>query len=49
VATNRFAGIGEWVLKTTEVQSWRRKRDGDSIDAVVFCYGAPGSGKTFIW
>jgi len=49
VATNRFAGIGEWVLNTTEFQAWRLKSADDPADAVLFCYGAPGTGKTFIW
>ena len=49
MTTNRFAGIGEWVLKIAEFQAWRCKKDDHSVDAVLFCYGAPGVGKTFIW
>jgi len=49
VATNRFAGIGEWFLKATKFQAWRSKRDNDLVDPALFCYGAPGAGKTFIW
>ena len=49
MAANRFVGIGEWFLKATEFQAWRSKEDSDSVDTVLFCDGAPGAGKTFIW
>ncbi|RPA95711.1 hypothetical protein L873DRAFT_1697016 [Choiromyces venosus 120613-1] len=48
VAANRIAGVGGWVLKTSEFQAWRSRKGNDSVDAVLFCYGAPGVGKTFI-
>ena len=45
----RVDDVGEWLLKTDEFRSWytgsgRRECD----DAVLFCYGDPGVGKTFI-
>ncbi|RPB03478.1 hypothetical protein L873DRAFT_1670060 [Choiromyces venosus 120613-1] len=45
VARTRAEGVGEWVLETREFQTWR----GDGGDAIIFCRGVPGAGKTFIW
>ena len=41
--------IGEWVLKTEEFRGWYAGIGGSESDnAVLFCYGNPGVGKTFI-
>jgi len=50
VSSARAEGIGEWVLKTPEFEAWqRRKASDESVDAALFCCGAPGAGKTYIW
>ena len=43
----RLDGIGDWVLKTNEFESWREGRDG-SEKSVLLCYGSQGVGKTYI-
>ena len=43
----RLDGIGDWVLKTNEFESWRESRDG-SEKSVLLCYGNQGVGKTYI-
>jgi len=45
----RAENVGEWVLQTEEFRSWYASSGGDeSENAVLFCYGDPGVGKTFI-
>ena len=45
----RVDNVGEWLLQTEEFRSWHNW-GGESEDdkAVLFCYGGPGVGKTFI-
>ena len=46
---NRVENLGEWLLQTEEFRSWHAGSGGDESDnAVLFCYGDPGVGKTFI-
>ena len=46
----RVENIGEWVLQTEEFRSWCAGGEGgESDNAVLFCYGDPGVGKTYIW
>ena len=41
--------VGKWLLQTKEFRSWRvGSGGGESNDAVLFCYGDPGVGKTYI-
>ena len=41
--------VGQWVLETEEFKSWRAGSGRCGSDnAVLFCYGDPGVGKTFI-
>ena len=49
IQEHRVDNVGEWLLQTEEFRSWRDwsgKGKGDK--AVLFCYGGPGVGKTFI-
>ena len=47
VRTERFDGIGDWVLETKEFREWKGSSDG--VDkAVLFCSGNPGVGKTYL-
>ena len=45
----RVGSIGEWLLQTKEFRSWRAgSGGGESDNSVLFCYGDPGVGKTYI-
>jgi len=49
IQESRVKGVGRWVLQTEEFKSWRAGSGRDESDkAVLFCYGDPGVGKTFI-
>ena len=47
VREERFDGVGDWVLETSEFREWRRG-EGGADKAVLFCSGNPGVGKTFL-
>ena len=47
VREERFDGVGDWVLETSEFREWR-EGDGGADKAVLFCSGNPGVGKTFL-
>ena len=44
--SERYGGIGQWVLETPEFQTWFRSRDGQH--PVLWCPGNPGVGKTVV-
>ena len=47
VRADRFEGVGDWLLETSEFREWRSGEDG--VDkAVLFCSGNPGVGKTYL-
>jgi len=49
IQDGRIDNVGEWVLETKEFKSWYASSGGSGSDnAVLFCYGGPGVGKTFI-
>ena len=49
IQEQRVDNVGEWLMQTEEFKSWRDCHGEDEGDnAVLFCYGAPGVGKTFI-
>jgi len=49
IQDHRVEGVGEWLLQTEEFRSWQAgSRGGGSDNAVLFCYGDPGVGKTYI-
>jgi len=49
IRERRVGDVGGWLMQTEEFRSWRGCRGEDEGDkAVLFCYGAPGVGKTFI-
>ena len=49
IQESRVESVGEWVLETEEFKSWYASSGGSESDkAVLFCYGDPGVGKTFI-
>jgi len=46
IQDQRVEDVGEWLLETEEFKSWYA---GSGLDnAVLFCYGNPGVGKTYI-
>ena len=48
IQDRRVENIGEWLLRTEEFRSWHAGSGDGSDDAVLFCYGDPGVGKTYI-
>jgi len=49
IQDRRVENVGEWLLQTKEFRSWQAGGvEGGSGDAVLFCYGDPGVGKTYI-
>ena len=49
VRAGRVEGVGEWLLQTEEFRNWYTGSEGgESGNAVLFCYGNPGVGKTYI-
>jgi len=41
--------VGEWLMATEEFRRWSGlSGKGKDDKAVLFCYGNPGDGKTFI-
>ena len=47
VRSDRFDGIGDWLLETREFREWRGS-EGEADKAVLFCSGNPGVGKTYL-
>ena len=49
VQQRRVGNVGEWLLQTQEFKSWcAGSGEGEFDNAVLFCYGGPGVGKTYI-
>ena len=49
IQASRVENVGEWLLQTEEFRSWRAGgEEGEPDNAVLFCYGDPGVGKTYI-
>jgi len=47
VRNDRFDGVGDWLLDTSEFREWRGN-EGGADKAVLFCSGKPGVGKTYL-
>ena len=47
VRNDRFDGVGDWLLETSDFQEWRGGAGG-ADKAVLFCSGNPGVGKTYL-
>ena len=47
VRMDRFDGVGDWLLDTREFREWRGS-EGGADEAVLFCSGNPGVGKTYL-
>ena len=49
VRDRRVEGVGEWLLQTEQFRSWcTGSEGGESGRGILFCYGDPGVGKTYI-
>ena len=49
IRDRRVDNVGEWLLHTEEFRGWCTGSEGGESDkAVLFCYGNPGVGKTYI-
>jgi len=49
IQERRVDNVGEWLLQTEEFRNWNDwTGEGEGDKAVLFCYGGPGIGKTFI-
>lgn len=49
VRTNRVNGVGNWFLETDELRNWSGASGGNGyVPPVLFCYGDPGVGKTYL-
>ena len=49
IQEQRANGVEEWLLQTEEIRRWYAgSKKGEGESAVLFCYGDPGVGKTFI-
>lgn len=49
IRDRRVGNVGEWILQTEEFRNWRTaSEDGKSGSGVLFLYGGPGVGKTYI-
>ena len=44
----RVENVGEWILQTEEFRGWYASREGASDNTILFCYGDPGVGKTYV-
>jgi len=49
ILERRVDKVGEWLMHTEEFRRWcGLGGEGGDYEAVLFCYGNPGAGKTFI-
>ena len=47
IGMDRIPGVGDWLLITNEFTQWNQGGDG-TANPVLFCYGDPGVGKTYL-
>jgi len=47
VRDGRVDGVGNWLLGTNEFEKWHTSED-EVVNPVLFCYGDPGVGKTYL-
>ena len=49
IQERRVDNVGEWLFQTAEFKTWNDwSGESEGDNAVLFCYGGPGVGKTFI-
>jgi len=47
IRTDRLDGVGDWFFETTQFREWRGS-EGGVDEALLFCSGNPGVGKTYL-
>ena len=47
IRKGRVDGVGDWLLRTNEFEKWCTG-DDLTVHPVLFCYGDPGVGKTYL-
>ena len=47
IRVDRVAGLGDWLLFTSEFARWSESSKGTG-SPVLICYGDPGVGKTYL-
>ena len=47
MSEDRMDGVGNWLLGTSEFKKWHTSED-KVVNPVLFCYGDPGVGKTYL-
>ena len=47
VSEGRVEGVGNWLLRTSEFEKWHTGED-QVVNPVLFYYGDPGVGKTYL-
>ena len=47
VSEDRMDGVGDWLLRTSEFEKWHTC-DDQAAHPMLFCYGDPGVGKTYL-
>ena len=47
VSEDRMDGVGSWLLRTNEFEKWHTSKD-KVVNPVLFLYGDPGVGKTYL-
>jgi len=47
IGMDRMPGVGDWLFLTSEFTQWNHSSEG-AARAVLFCYGDPGVGKTYL-
>ena len=49
IQERRVNKIGEWLVQTEDFRKWSGlDEEGEGAKPILFCYGDPGVGKTFI-
>jgi len=50
IQERRVKDVGGWLMETEEFRRWCGSGGaGEGDEAILFCYGNPGVGKTFLW
>jgi len=49
ICEQRVDGVGDWLLETKDFRNWYNgNKHGGCDHTVLFCYGDPGVGKSYI-
>ena len=48
IGIDRVAGVGDWLLLTNQFTQWNEGGRNGTAKPILFCYGDPGAGKTYL-